>query len=537
MQEIELVARSGSPVRLALTFVVAALATGIGWLALLPPWEGFDETAHFSSVQQMADIGTLPIFGKSFMSRDVVGYRQHLPMPYSSTPPFEENGGITYQRFFAAPVTDEAKLALEYPRGFVPSDQPNWQSQHPPLYYAIMAPVYLVSAEWGWPTQLLLMRMISWLIAMAGFVVGLVGIYGYWPGRSREDACAVAAAWPFLVPMFFPEMARLGNDSLCLLLAGAVWYLLMRLAANGARRRDGILLGVLLGLGLITKAFFLPIAAGVVAYLVLRRNFGIAGIALLLAALVGGPWYVYKYLAFGVVTGAYEEIVLAEQGGLLGGLAAQFSTGSLVHGLAGIVATLCRPATWSLAKLPEVFLLPLVALLLLPFCAYAFGLLRTRSEDIRWAPALIAGAVVAGLVHHVLVRIALSGIGSGTPGWYLHMLAGPLGFAYAVGVLRIAHRRFVRRILPLLGTYTVGYFAVVSWIQLLMYSGCVAKGGTVKYYALPTDPSCTSDVPELFRRLSLIAEPGIGLFSLVVGIGLGGFALASLWTRLTDNEI
>jgi len=140
-------------------------------------------------------------------------------------------------------------------------------------------------------------------------------------------------------------------------------------------------------------------------------------------------------------------------------------------------------------------------------------------------------------VHHVLVRIALSGIGSGTPGWYLHMLAGPLGFAYAVGVLRIAHRRFVRRILPLLGTYTVGYFAVVSWIQLLMYSGCVAKDGTVKYYALPTDLSCTSDVPELFRRLSLIAEPGIGLFSLVVGIGLGGFALASLWTRLTDNEI
>jgi len=134
MQEIELVARSGSPVRLALTFVVAALATGIGWLALLPPWESFDETAHFSSVQQMADTGTLPIFGKSFMSRDVVGYRQHLPMPYSSTPPFEENGGITYQRFFAAPVTDAAKLALEYPRGFVPSDQPNWQSQHPPLY-------------------------------------------------------------------------------------------------------------------------------------------------------------------------------------------------------------------------------------------------------------------------------------------------------------------------------------------------------------------------------------------------------------------
>jgi hypothetical protein len=521
------------PTRLVFILIVAVLVTGTGWLALLPPWEGFDETAHFSSIQQIADTGTLPRLGNSYLSRDVVGYADHLPTKYLSEPPFDEYRGITYQRFHAAPITDAAKLVLGHPRQFVPSDEANWQSQHPPLYYAIMAPAYLVSAGWSWPAQLLLMRTISWLIAMAGFALGLAGIYRYWCGRERADACAIAAAWPFLVPMFFPEMARLGNDSLCLLLAGAIWFLLMRLAAKGAQRRDGVLLGLLLGLGLLTKAFFLPITAGVLAYLAVRRDFGIAGIALVLAALIGGPWYVYNYLDYGIATGAYEEFVVADQGGLRAGLAAQFSFGALAHGLAGIVATVSRPVTWSLAKLPEFLLVPLVALLLLPLGAYAFGLLRTRQTDIVWAPVLIVGAVVAGLVHHVLVRIALTGIGTGTPGWYLHLLVGPLGFAYAVGVLRLVHQRFARRILPPLTIYTLGYFAVVSWIQLLMYSGCIGKGQ--KYYAWPTDLSCTVDMPDLYRHLSLTTEPQIGLAFLVVGIGLGSFALALLWIRLTRD--
>jgi hypothetical protein len=32
---------------------------GIAHIALLPPWEGFDETAHYSSIQQIADTKTL----------------------------------------------------------------------------------------------------------------------------------------------------------------------------------------------------------------------------------------------------------------------------------------------------------------------------------------------------------------------------------------------------------------------------------------------------------------------------------------------
>jgi len=40
---------------------------GLGYLAILPAFEGFDENAHYSSVRQIADMGTIPIYGESFL--------------------------------------------------------------------------------------------------------------------------------------------------------------------------------------------------------------------------------------------------------------------------------------------------------------------------------------------------------------------------------------------------------------------------------------------------------------------------------------
>jgi hypothetical protein len=90
----------------------------------------------------MADTGTLPIFGKSFMSRDVVGYRQHLPMPYSSTPPFEENGGNHLSALLRRASHGCGKSSRWSIRaGSCRATSPTGSPSHPPLYYAIMAPV------------------------------------------------------------------------------------------------------------------------------------------------------------------------------------------------------------------------------------------------------------------------------------------------------------------------------------------------------------------------------------------------------------
>jgi hypothetical protein len=82
--------------------LAAVLLVGIGYLSILPPFEGFDESVHYSSVREVADTQTLPLFGRSFIDQTVVDYANHSPMPWSSrAPPFAGLGPMTYPRFFA----------------------------------------------------------------------------------------------------------------------------------------------------------------------------------------------------------------------------------------------------------------------------------------------------------------------------------------------------------------------------------------------------------------------------------------------------
>ena len=43
--------------------LLASLLMGLSHVAGLPPFEGIDETAHYSYIEQIAKTGTLPRFG------------------------------------------------------------------------------------------------------------------------------------------------------------------------------------------------------------------------------------------------------------------------------------------------------------------------------------------------------------------------------------------------------------------------------------------------------------------------------------------
>ena len=63
-----------------LALLVAHLLFGAAQIAMLPPWEGFDETGHYSSIQQVADTGTVPRLPAARMSQTVVDYAAVAPM-------------------------------------------------------------------------------------------------------------------------------------------------------------------------------------------------------------------------------------------------------------------------------------------------------------------------------------------------------------------------------------------------------------------------------------------------------------------------
>src|SRR5262249_56143311 len=77
-------------------------------------------------------------------------------------------------------------------------------------------------------------------------------------GRAMS---AAPALWPFVFPGWFPEMARLGNDSLVALTVACAVAVVA--CAPIRRWSTWLLLGVICGLGALTKVTFFPFLAAI----------------------------------------------------------------------------------------------------------------------------------------------------------------------------------------------------------------------------------------------------------------------------------
>ena len=511
-----------SAARFVTGLLLAAVAfLGLAQIAFLPPWEGFDETAHWSYIQELADTGHAPRYGSDGLSADLAAYPG--PMAYGAASPFDQTGRPTYRSYRqagSAPIQGG-------PTAYVGTGSLNWQAQHPPLYYAMMTPLYRAAHGLGWVDHLLVLRLASFALAFAGLVLGVLatvryaGPVGVWTGP-------VMAAWPFLFPQFFPEFARLGNDSLCLLLAAFAWAALLRVLNGEGRWASALAPGVSLGLGLLTKAFFLPVSAGVGLMMAIHLRsvgykpavLGQAALAAAAALAIGGWWYVSRELHTGSLVGS-DEFIRFNQGGGMGRLNGGFSLGALARGLGVIVGTFAWAGTWSLTRLPEILLAPPVLLLGLTLWGYARTL--TRTDLIGWAPVALAAPLLAGLIYHVFVWMA--GFGAATPGWYLHILAAPLGLAVARGWTK-------PRTLGLLALVT-GLYSAATWaFQLSMFSGCAAKLGANKHYDL-AGAGCFVDK----HALSVLGHPLLGMVCLTLGAGLALCAAIWAWRAFRPSEM
>ena len=109
---------------------------GLAHVAFLPPWEGFDEFAHWSYIQQIADTGAIPVHGRDRVSGDVDAYPG--PMPYDGPGAGEGARTPTYRMYRTA---GSPPLRLTAERHYRPGRALNWEAQHPPLFYLLLSPV------------------------------------------------------------------------------------------------------------------------------------------------------------------------------------------------------------------------------------------------------------------------------------------------------------------------------------------------------------------------------------------------------------
>ena len=197
-----------------------------------PDWQSPDEPAHYQYVAQMAD-GHLPVI---------------------ETGDWDGPALDAYKANQFDDVTPAEIQRIEY------------EDHQPPLYYALMAPVYRVSG--GDLTVLRLVSGVVWgsLILWATYGMGRVLL------PARPWVAAGAAGIVAFQPMHLHILASVNNDALAWALM-AVGLLLvvayMRRVPLFGRQVPAVGLGLVVGLGFVTKATTYPLA-------------GVAGVAVLL---------------------------------------------------------------------------------------------------------------------------------------------------------------------------------------------------------------------------------------------------------------
>ncbi len=316
--------KSSAPHFLLTLILLLYLVLGTLFAVYTPPWQAPDEPAHYNYVRYVAEKGQFPVLH--------MGDYPHAYLEQIKAAHFP------------------ADMSIEPIR---------YEFHQPPLYYALLAPIYGLTAG-----RLIALRLVSVLLG-AGIVVfayaigrcvwhenpdvgarpaaerptrvrrpavpvpdGAAGSVGGWHPSSA--LALAAAAFVAFLPQHLATVSQVGNDVLAELLLAAALYVLLRRMTGGRRQiaegrlqgaerrlqiaeersqtKFSIVLGFLLGLILITKTtayIALPLAVGVLSWQWWqekarpRRVLAEAAAFFLPLILIALPWYARNLSLYG----------------------------------------------------------------------------------------------------------------------------------------------------------------------------------------------------------------------------------------------
>jgi hypothetical protein len=289
------------------------LARGLFYCAALPLWEGYDEWSHFAVVQRMAFRGEPMVARDAAIGQDVAVSLQLAPLPWE----LRRLGrpSVTHDAFWQLPAEERVRrerafraIAPEDGRRDAAADQRAYEGLQGPLYGWVMTPLLLAAGHAHLATQVLLLRVFGVLLVSLMIPLTLRiarGVFG-------EDAPALGcAALVAVMPEFLIDTARVGNDGIAALLFTTLIWLCVEALREGLSRGRAAAMGVVLGLGLLAKAYFLTALPPVAVFLLWKRNR--SRNALLVPALaiaIAGWWYVRNQVTTGSFTGMWETALL-----------------------------------------------------------------------------------------------------------------------------------------------------------------------------------------------------------------------------------
>ena len=221
--------RSNASAKLAwLAILLLAACHSVLYASYLPPWGLIDEEQHVHYIQMLAEQHAIPIVGETFLSPEIINSL------------FETRRWEVFH--WRTPLSrDPRDMGVE---GY------SYEGFQPPLFYLLAAPVYAIL-----PNDILVK-----VFGLRYATVGLSLLTIWITFRIAADLFPQRRLLPYLICtllIMIPERAlaagRVNNDALIEVMAAAFVWACTRALLQGISIRQSQLMGMLLGLGLLTK--------------------------------------------------------------------------------------------------------------------------------------------------------------------------------------------------------------------------------------------------------------------------------------------
>lgn len=286
-----------------------------------------DEPAHFSSILYFASRHERPAPGAGRLHRSVETAVALTPGPYHQW----EDGrsrlrGPSYAEWQA--LSADERRRREHERASLRVDQwedgalENWETQHPPLYYAIAGSAVGLSGASTFAPAHRVARFVSAAIFSTTGIILTLFLSGRW------GASPAAVLFVCLLPMWYVLGARISNDALAIPAFGLALLIAideLRKPPREWRRSAWLVAGVAATVGVAAKAYgvifiFVALAATASAVFAAVRGRSRWSTVLLpvftivLIVAVNGWWLAENQARTGWITGQGETVSLSARG-------------------------------------------------------------------------------------------------------------------------------------------------------------------------------------------------------------------------------
>jgi hypothetical protein len=470
-----------------------------GWFyaSMFPLWEGYDEVAHFGVVRAMAAKGILLPPRNQLGLRDVEESLKLAPIPWGTHDWDVFRSSLTEEAYWGLSPAErsqrEARLR-DMPTSWKREDSISgvsaYEAYQPPLYYWLMAPALYALKGCSLLAQVTLLRWIG--VVIASLAVPLIFSIAL-TVTQRESVALGCSAVVAVMPEFATNVARISNEPLAILLFTLLAWLGLRILNRAPSTGSAAALGTVLGLGLLTKAYFLTAVPAVLLLVFYKyRRAWVAALATpVIAGAIAGWWYVRNVVTTGTLSGLAEPVMLRERG-----LAMFPAIHHIpwIHAVDVILVSHLYFCGWSgltvRSWMNHVFFV--IAMLA------ALGLIvQLRRPAVLWLLS-IYGFFWLGQLYNVLLQYLTKGL-AGSMGWYMYAVV-----ASEVVLCAVAFGRY-RIWAVALGTMLFGLLDLygMHWVAIPYYTGIIGHRANGALAAMHIGELRALGFDAVFERLAV----------------------------------